>query len=166
MTRTMTLACGAAALFACGCANQDVPPRTDVVPTNVRTPDGVEYRAETRVLESFPVQLHTTVSVTNTTANPVNLELPGGCPVLLRAYRAADTTRVAFEQGSVRVCTMQLLLLQLAPGETQALEGRSDAREILGDSLPDGQYVLRAVLRPNGRELVLPAGEAALAVPR
>lgn len=127
---------------------------------------GIEYRAETRVAESFPVQLHTTVTMTNASAAGMDVELPGGCPVLLRARRAEDTVRVAFDQAQVRVCTMQLLQFRLAAGESRTFEGSADAGEILGDSLPDGRYLLSAVLRPNGRLVEVPAGEVSLAVPR
>lgn len=127
---------------------------------------GIEYRAETRVLESFPVQLRTTVTMTNASAAGMDIEMPGGCPALLRAYRAQDTVRAAFDQANVRVCTMQLLQFRLAAGESRTFEGSSDAAEILGDSLPDGRYRLRAVMRPNGRLVEVPAGEVSLAINR
>jgi hypothetical protein len=127
---------------------------------------GIEYRADTRVLESFPVQLRTSVVMTNRSGATVTLELPDGCPVLLRAYREAAGGRPVWDQGQVLVCTMAIQLVALAAGESRTFEGRSDAREILGDSLPDGSYRLVAVVRPNGTAVEIPADTVPLAVPR
>ncbi len=126
--------------------------------------DGIGYEADMRILESFPVQLHTTVTLTNTSDAPRTVELPGGCPVLLRAYRTADRTgEPAWDQERDIVCTQQLLIVTLAPGESREVEGRATAVDILGDSLPNGRYHLAAVVRPDRRRIELPAGEAELA---
>lgn len=128
--------------------------------------EGVTYRAETQVLESFPVQLRTLVTITNATTGPVTLTMPDGCIVLLRAYADANATRPVFDQATVRACTMALQDVRLAAGQSVLFEARSDAREVLGERLPDGRYWLRAVLRPNGRVVEVPAGVVELAVPR
>lgn len=135
---------------------------SDVAQPAVRTPNGLEYHADTRILESYPVQLHTTVSITNTTTAPVSITMPDGCTVLLRAYRSATATTPAFDQLKVAICTMALMEATLAPGETSRFEGRTDAGEILGDSLPNGKYWLRAVVRPDGGLVEVGVGEVEL----
>ncbi|HUF12675.1 MAG TPA: hypothetical protein VMN78_06230, partial [Longimicrobiales bacterium] len=56
-----------AVLGACSSVSDGM---TDV-PTEVHLSGGVEYRAETAVMESFPVQLHTRVTARNTGAQDV-----------------------------------------------------------------------------------------------
>ena len=68
----------------------------------------------------------------------------------------------AWDQERDIVCTLQLLLLDVAPGQTRAVEGRATAHDILGDSLPNGRYYLTAVLRPDNQVVVVDAGEADL----
>lgn len=128
--------------------------------------DDITYHAETQVMESFPVQLRTIVTITNTGNAPVTLTMPDGCIVLLRAYTSADATRPVFDQATVRACTMALQDVRIPAGQSVQFETRSDAREVLGNRLPDGLYYLRALLRPNGRQVEVPAGAVQLAVPR
>jgi hypothetical protein len=128
--------------------------------------DGVRYTASTAVLESFPVQLHTTVTLVNTGRTTARLEFPSGCVALLRAYGSATATEPVWDQATVVMCTMALQLLDLAPGESRSYSMRTDAREVLGDSLPDGTYHLRARIAVNGAAVEVPAGAVELAIPR
>jgi hypothetical protein len=126
--------------------------------------DGIRYAAETLVLESFPVQLRTVVTVTNVGTAERTLEMPGGCPVLLRAYAAsADGGAPAWDQARDIVCTLQLMILRLGPGESRPITGGAAAGDVLGDSLPNARYRLVAVVFPDQRTLEIPAGEAELA---
>jgi hypothetical protein len=128
--------------------------------------DGVRYSAATAVLESFPVQLHTTVDIENTGGAAAHLQFPSGCVVLLRAYRAAADPSPAWDQGRTVMCTMAIQMLELEPGASRQYGTRTDAREILGDSLPAGAYHLRAYIAVNGSVVEVPAGSVELAVPR
>lgn len=129
-----------------------------------RVVDGIAYRAETRVMESHPVQLHTTATVTNTTQQAREIEFPDGCTVLIRAYRTAERSGApAWDQQRVAVCTMAIQIVRLAPGESREFGMHAGAAEILGDSLPAGRYYLTALLRPDGDRVEVPAGEAELA---
>jgi hypothetical protein len=160
------------ALLALACSGGASPPerpgRDGAEPgaADVVIHEGLEYRATTAVMESFPVQLATTVTVTNRGAETVSLILPDGCAVLLRAYRDGAATTPAYDAGGNTICTAALQEFTIQPNATQQLQGRSDAREILGDSLPDGSYQLRALVRPNGGQVEVPAGRVELAVPR
>jgi hypothetical protein len=126
--------------------------------------DGLRFTASTAVMESFPIQLTTTVDVANTGTDTAHLVFPHGCIVLLRAYRESDEP--AWDQAGVTFCTMAIEQREIAPGRSATFSTRSDAREILGDSLPDGTYELRAYLTANGEQLELDAGTVPLAVPR
>lgn len=130
------------------------------------TEGGLRYTAETRVLESFPVQLRTPVIVANPGGRSVRMELSSGCAVQLVVYRTAERTAPVWDQSRVQACTMALQIVDLDGGATRTFEGRTDAREILGDSLPDGTYHISAVMHVNQRRIEVPAGAAQLGVPR
>jgi hypothetical protein len=129
-----------------------------------QTEGDLRYTAETAILESFPVQLATTVRVSNVGSRPAALEFSDGCPVLLRAYRtAARTYPPVWDQERDTFCTQALQLFTLEPGNTKEFTVRTDARQILGDSLPNGDYFLTAVVRKTGWPLELDAGQVELA---
>lgn len=127
---------------------------------------GLEYRAETLVMESFPVQLRTLVHVRNVGDTAKTLSFPDGCVVLVRAYRE-DSSQVAWDQGAIAMCTGALVEAELDPGESETFQtGSIGAAAILGDSLPDGRYRLEAYLRPMTGQVVVEAGSADLAIAR
>ena len=130
----------------------------------VVTRDGVEYRADVLVMESFPVQLSGRVTLTNRSGAAVRLVFPDGCVALLRAY--AGATRI-WDQSEEVGCTMALVEVDLAPGASREFQTpTSSAYEVLDDEHPDGEYRLAVYLRPQGGEVEIDAGETQLAVPR
>lgn len=126
----------------------------------------LRFTASTAVLESFPVQLRTTVEVVNTGTTAATLEFPSGCTVLLRAYRSRADAEPAWDQALAVMCTMAIQIVTLQAGERASYATAADAREILGDSLPDGTYHLRAWMSFNGTSIEVPAGSVQLAIPR
>lgn len=154
----------ALAVLAAACATPESPLDPQTSPQPARLVDGVAYRADTAILESFPVVLRTEVTVRNETAAPVSIQLADGCTVLLRAYRTETRAGApAWDQLRSAICTMQLVGIDLAPGEEEKLGVMVNAREILGDSLPNGTYYLTAVVRPVGGTVEIAAGRADLA---
>ena len=132
--------------------------------TGQGTAVGGSYTAETRIAETAPVTMYTTVRVENTSSGRQEVTFPDGCVVLLRAYRGpARMGAPAWDQERGVACTMQLVELSLAPGESREFQTSVRADRILGDSLPAGRYYFTAVLRPDGRVVEVPAGEADLA---
>ena len=161
--RASPLALTALALTA-GCGTALDP--TDAPSSLVILEGAIECSAETAILESFPVQLHTIVTMRNRSPNPVTLELGSGCPVLLRVFPTEPRTAPIWDQGRILACTMQIQSLRLVPGETDQRTTRAGAREILGDSLPNGHYFLSAYLQVVDGPVLVPAGTADLAIPR
>ena len=126
--------------------------------------DGITYRVTGFVIaESFPVQLGITVELENETTTPQSVIFPDGCVVLMRAYDSG--TEPVWDMGQTVACTLALVEVALAPGESQEFQtGLVSAATILGDGLPNGQYRITAYLRP-GQIVELEAGTADLAVP-
>jgi hypothetical protein len=127
---------------------------------------GVEYTGQTLVMESFPVQLDTRVTMRNRSSARATVELGSGCPVALLVYRDAARTQLVWDQSRGRMCTMQIQIVELAPGESQGRDTRASAYDILGDSLPDGRYYLSASVAVTSGGVTVPAGSADLGVPR
>lgn len=156
----------AATLACAACAPAPAPAPQDGAPggSSSSYQGPLRFQASTAVLRSFPAQLSTTVTATNTSNQAQTVEMPGGCTVLLRAYRTPERTGApAWDQQRDTACTLQLLVEQYAPGQSRQYHGRATAVEILGDSLPNGRYYLTALLRPAGGTVEVPAGEADLA---
>jgi hypothetical protein len=153
----------AVAVLLPACGGGD-PADPDDGASAVVTQDDVRYTASTEVMESFPVQLRTTVTVANIGSTSVELTFPDGCIVLMAAGRAGSDEHV-WEQA--RMCTTALVHVRLAPGEEREFNtGTVSARDVLGSQLPDGPYDIRAVLRPLSGIVVVPAGRVELAAPR
>jgi hypothetical protein len=127
-----------------------------------RLVDGITYRVtEFVIAESFPVQLRITVELENESATPKSVTFPDGCVVLIRAYDVGREP--AWDMGSTVACTLALIEVNLAAGESQTFDtGLVSAATILGDSLPDGEYRITVYLRP-GQIVELEAGLVDLA---
>jgi hypothetical protein len=135
-------------------------------PAAVRIMNGIEFRAETLVMESYPVQLRTIARVTNRGDAPARVTFPDGCVVLMRAYSPAGAAPVWDEADTVG-CTLAIIEVTLLRRESREFSSQTvSARQILGDSLPDGRYEIRAYLRPDGTPIELTTGNVDLAVPR
>ena len=126
--------------------------------------NNIEYRAETLFMESFPVQVATNVEITNQTGAPATITFPDGCLVLLRVYRDAERTKLAYDMARDYGCTMALVPVTIGAGQSKKISApTSSAASILGDSLPNGTYYFSALIRPNGQRLELRAGSGELA---
>lgn len=158
------LALAAALLTAC---NGDLPTVTD----RARL-DGLELTGGVNVAESFPVQLGFYLQVRNTSSREIHL-VSDGCGVLPRVYGSADRAgRRLWDARPGAPCLASVAPVTLAPGETRRFTRSYSARDVLGDSLPDGRYYFtvtyRAGLAADGasRLVELTAGDARLALPR
>jgi hypothetical protein len=162
-----------AALVGATCGDQTSPTPPDRGPdpggnrSSSIVRDGIEYRAEVLVMESFPVQLSGRVIVTNRGSQPRTVTFPDGCVVLMRAYRPEGGSPI-WDQANVTGCTMALVPVELGPGEERVLPGGgASAYEILAGGLPDGDYRITVYLRPVEAEVIeLEAGTTDLAIPR
>jgi hypothetical protein len=129
--------------------------------------DGIEYRAEVLVMESFPVQLSGRATLKNTSTEARTVTFPDGCVALMRAYRE-DGDAPVWDQAGGLACTMALVPVELGPGEEREIPTpTASAYDILGTELPDGDYRIAVYLRPIGTgEVEIVAGSTDLAIPR
>lgn len=125
--------------------------------------EGVAYSAETERRPEGPPAVRTTARASNATAARVDVTFPDGCVVLIRAYRAPERgAPPAWDQARAVACPEVLMEVPLAPGQTREFHSTATAREILGDSLPDGRYYFTALIRPGGQPIEVSAGSAEL----
>lgn len=129
--------------------------------------EGIEYRADLLVMESFPVQLRARTFMKNRTGESRTITFRDGCVTLMRAYRAGGGEPV-WDQAKGTGCTMALVPFTLGPGEERELPVTgATAYDILGAELPDGPYRITVYLRPvDGPEVEIGAGTTELAIPR
>lgn len=158
-----------AALVGATCSDQTSPtppdPGGDLSGSVVR--DGIEYRAEVLVMESFPVQLSGRATIRNRTSDERTITFPDGCVALMRAYRPQGGGPV-WDQAHEIGCTMALVPVELGPAEERVFPTpTASAYEILGTDLPDGDYRITVYLRPiDAGEVEIEAGTTDLAIPR
>ncbi len=148
--------------------NGNEPPPSNGGPSgDVVVRGDIEYRGEVAVMESFPVQLAGTVTMTNRGSDAATVVFPDGCVALLRAYRPGEEAPV-WDQANEMACTMALVPVHLAPGASKETRTpTASAYDILGDGHPDGEYRITIYLRPiEGEEVEIDAGTTQLAVPR
>jgi hypothetical protein len=129
--------------------------------------NGIEYRAEVLVMESFPVQLSGRATLTNRADEPRTVVFADGCVVLMRAYRPQGGGPV-WDQAHEIGCTQALVQVELDPGEAREFSApTASAYDILRADLPDGEYRIAVYLRPvDGPVVEIDAGTTDLAIPR
>lgn len=127
----------------------------------------MRYAVETQVEGEAPLMLTTQVVAMNPTDRPIYLEY-GSCAPRLRAYRSADRRGAPVWRSEHRrrpgdtygyVCLGYLATSWVQPGEAISppeYHARIPLYEILGDSLPEGEYHFLAELEfQRGAGLVL-----------
>ena len=121
------------------------------------------YRVQMDIAESFPVQIGLRVEVENIGDETATVSFNDGCVVLMRVY---DGDEEVWDLGHTVACAAVIVDVTLDPGQIETFEiGLISAAEILGDTLPDGEYRVAAYVRP-GKELELDAGTVNLAIQR
>lgn len=123
----------------------------------LRDPALLRYAIKTQVEGEAPPMLATHVVAVNPTDRPIYLEY-GSCALRLRAYRNADRRGAPVWRSEYRrrpgesfgyVCLGYLATAWVQPGEAISppeFHTRIPLYEILGDSLPDGDYHFTADL--------------------
>jgi hypothetical protein len=114
----------AASLIFLVCACEGPPPEVNGTqpPASmpaVRTVDGITYRAEVRTAGLFRNKVRATVSLTNTSGQPVKISY-GDCKIGIRAYPSPDRSLPPaweWRQGQTGACWLVLWMRTLAPGQ-------------------------------------------------
>ncbi len=131
--------------------------------------DGIAYQAEVRLsrtpgAEVGPVLLQPTVTLSNSGAQPVTVQLDG-CTVRLRVFReepGAAPPVWDWERRRGIQCMQDPYTVTLAPGQSREIQDSFDAQVVLGDSLPPGHYFFTISFQRSAGAIELPAGDASL----
>lgn len=132
------------------------------------TVEGLEYRAgiepahggmNIRGILATPGGYRVFLVAKNVTSEPIERTLPGGCMLEPKLYlvgpKSKRPTRNAQRREKViNMCDLDAVWLRLKPGEATEVDRWAKAvhpRFTLGDSLPSGEYVVTARIRPNDR---------------
>ena len=95
-------------------------------------------------------QVRIDLRITNVSNGVAQLEVPLGCPVIVRFYRTGDTAkRPSWDQSFPRPgveCAGGLWTTPLLPGERKVFSSVLPVTDILGDSLPNATYYTTAEL--------------------
>jgi hypothetical protein len=130
--------------------------------------DGIEYRAEV-LLErqgratAGPAMIRPTVTLTNTTREPVEVRLDG-CAVRLAIHRdagRADPPAWSSERPGAQ-CQQAPYTLRLGPGRSERVQDAWDGGLLLGELGGPGTYHFTITLQTLPEAVVLPAGSADL----
>jgi hypothetical protein len=104
-----------------------------------------------------------TVAITNTSTESSRARVSQYCHVLFqwRAVASDSTARPRWD-GRQRMCLARGRDVSLGPGQTEVLRTTASVREVLGDSLPDGRYIVTAIFEVDGATVTRLAGAVVL----
>lgn len=137
------------------------PPTTPTPPRTVTLPERTTLTHPHRAELVGPAQLQAgqsatwTLRLTNTGQTPLRLEY-GACDLSFEVARA-DTGALVRPAPNDRICTLQLLVLEAAPGETEeVLKFTWDGRGTDGQPIAPGTYLIRSAFK-SGQTVIRPA---------
>jgi hypothetical protein len=122
-------------------------------PPGTRTATGLFIQAETRVVNTVPSSIETTVRVTKP-GDPAAAELLSACDFRVRAYRTATHLDRAVWDGRRRQLGCPAIKIHRWPAEYSPpgqFTLSVPTLEFLGDSLPAGRYHFTVSISPNER---------------
>jgi hypothetical protein len=138
------------------------PPLPDLVTHNLLT-----YSARTTVGTETDAKVQATVTATLTHAGGMLVRLPRECVVTLVAYRSRERRDAAPRSGAPdwrqsRQCAEGTQEVRMNRGESVTFESTATARELLGGSLPGGEYHFAVTVHTPTRNVWLAAGSGVL----
>jgi hypothetical protein len=103
-----------------------------------------------------------TVAITNTSTESARTLVGRYCRVLFQWRAASDSNASSRWDGRQRVCLARGHDVSLGPGRTEVLRTTASVRDVLGDSLPDGRYIVTAIFDVDGAAVTRLAGAVVL----
>ena len=122
----------------------------------------LSYEARAEVTKPASDSIRVTVVIANTGADSARTLVSQHCPVLFQLRAASDSTRRPRWDGGKRECPAGGREVELGPGQMEVLRTTASIQELLGDSLPDGRYVVAAIVGVHGDTMARHAGEVVL----
>ena len=120
------------------------------------------FQARTELTGTPPESIAVTVEITNTSTESARALVSRYCHVLFEWRAASDSTPRPRWDGRQRMCLVRGRDVSLRPGQTEVLRTTASVREVLGDSLPDGRYIVTAIFEVDGATVTRLAGAVVL----
>jgi hypothetical protein len=162
-SRRAAQATAVALCCACGSRPYSIPAPTADTRVGAVTNDSLVLRATVAVIKDPYSDLRLEIKATNRLDRPVNLMVPGGCPVILQVLNGAPPSgRVLWDSRYARSsmgCALSLVQARINPDESKTFVRGVERAEILGDSLPPARYFIRGLLDIEPTAVVVDAGE-------
>ena len=133
-------------------------------PTPPAGPDDIEWSAESSVVDVIPAQIQAHVTGYNPTDDEIILGFGSLCTALLAVHAdEGRTSQPVWSQERLAWCLAIINSDTIPSGEEIVYPTPVfTADQILGDSLPDGEYFLTVIVLPSVGRLELPAGSVVL----
>jgi hypothetical protein len=161
--RRVAQATAVALCCACSSGPYSIPAPTAETRVGAVTNDSLALRATVVLIREPYSDLRLEIKATNRLDRPVNLMVPGGCPVILQVLNGAPPSgRVLWDSRYARSsmgCALSLVQARINPDESKTFVRGVERAEILGDSLPPARYFIRGLLDIEPTAVVVDAGE-------
>ena len=122
----------------------------------------LSYEARAEVTGTPPDSIAVTVAITNTSTESARALVSQYCRVLFEWRAGSDSTARPRWDGQQRGCLARGRDVSLGPGQTEVLRTTASVRDVLGDSLPDGRYIVTAIFEVDGATVTRLAGAVLL----
>lgn len=120
--------------------------------------DRFAFRASSRLTPAPAESIAVTVQLSNTGTDSTRASAGEQCAVRFQLHSAGDSVGRPRWSGRVGACRASGGVAVLAPGQTELLRTAVAVRDVLGDSLPGGRYLVSAVLTIDGDSMTSAAG--------
>ena len=122
----------------------------------------LSFQTRAELTGTPPDSIAVTVAITNTSTESARTLVSQHCRVLFQLRTASDSIAHPRWDGRERMCLARGRDVSLGPGQTEVLRTTASVREVLGDSLSDGRYIVTAVFEVDGATVTRLAGAVVL----
>src|SRR5688572_17228693 len=133
-----------------------------IVATATDTTVPFAYAASSEVTPPPAESVAVSVVITNVRPDSVWATVTQDCPVFFELRDVGDTAGPPRWDGRWGTCHARGRKVALGPEQRQLLRATVAVADVLGDSLPDGSYLVTAIFELDGKQIADRAGELTL----
>jgi hypothetical protein len=123
------------------------------------------WRASSEVTRPPAESIAVTVVITNSGADSARIVVSRYCPILLQLRHPPDIAARPAWDGRERTCMARGREIRLQAGQSETLRTAQSVRDVFGDSLPGGRYLVSAVFQLGGDTVTRAAGDVVVRRP-